>query len=102
MTDLVDHTAPVRVNQLADQLARMSFDDSDLPVRKLNPALVLLAGPMLWKQARPLFRAVGDPHARASMPKVQPNTPGRHDSLDRLLAVGDDAGIPSIERHGHR
>jgi hypothetical protein len=91
----IDDSAPVGVDEAADQLARVGLDESNLPVLQDDRTAVLPPWPVLGKDAGPVLPIAVDLHAPRPLNRSSPSVPSSH-SIDRSLSQPDQLGISNV------
>jgi hypothetical protein len=91
----VDDSAPVGVDETADQLARVGLDESNLPIIQDDRTAVLPPWPVLGKDAGPVLPIAVDLYAPRPLNRSSSSVPTPHSS-DRSLSQPDQLGISNV------
>ena len=92
-----DDAATVAVDQAANEVLGGLIDKLLLPGFQPDRPVVLLAGPMLREEARPVLGVEGD-HDAALLHSLDRCVLSGHDRVDCLLAAVNDAGVLLVQR----
>jgi hypothetical protein len=95
-----DDATAITVDQAADEVIRCFLDQLFLPWFQSDRPQMLLAGAVLWKQARPMFRVQVNFRAIVVAPP-SPCTLARHQEVDRFASAVNDLWVARIEGDPH-